>query len=187
MFLAFTEVLRNCKYTKQLLTSLRSMRGPEISANFYPYDNRPNFFLFLWATLEPESNLKTEKELFVCFFNISFENSSVSNNAAFKELPHVPCSMIQSTKIKTKLVGDIFIYLYSVYAVVPLVQHPCWSMSWQLYLVWVPHYSPKNIEMLARLIKEESILYKAVVSRIWSLDDKLLDWNMEHYHYTFIM
>ena len=41
--------------------------------------------------------------------------------------------------------------------------------------------------MLARLIKEESILYKAVVSRIWSLDDKLLDWNMEHYHYTFIM
>lgn len=91
-------MLRNYKYTKQLLTSLRSMRGPEISANFYPYDSRPNFFSFHLSylrTREHPQNRDRNMNKFICFFNISFENSSVSNNAVIKEIPNVPCSTIQ--------------------------------------------------------------------------------------------
>lgn len=68
--------------------------------------------------------------------------------------------------IKTKFVVVVFIYLYTVHAVIMLSQHPCWSTFWQLYSVWVAlskeHW---NAWKICHRIK---YLFKTTVVRTWT-------------------
>lgn len=50
--LAFTEVFGNDMDTKQLLTLIWSMEGPDMIANFYPQDKRP-IILFSFPLSHP--------------------------------------------------------------------------------------------------------------------------------------